>query len=101
MKHTEGPWQIEDLEKGDAIYVTVPGKTICILYRYFACPTAPNETENKANAHLIVTAPQMLECLTELTDLIDGLCKAGYPTGRSSYFKAISVIKKAKGEFNE
>ena len=58
-KHTSGPWR----KQGNIIFGKTIGESVARLY------ALGSETE-KANANLIVTAPELLEALKEASDYI-------------------------------
>lgn len=63
MKHTEGPWMVIDSEREDSL----PGEQQVIGSRGgLVCDLMPTLTplaieESKSNAHLIASAPELLE----------------------------------------
>ena len=56
----------------------------------------PDFNEGRANAQLIVTAPELLESLQIMVELFDNNCPEG-TTGQSACNQSKSVINKALG----
>jgi hypothetical protein len=88
LKHTAGPWNFIDkeLEEGDIL--------ICNGARQWIATLTPRMgiIDNKANARLIASAPEMLE------ELI-GVAKVFKHQGHGILFKqTVSIIEKATGE---
>jgi hypothetical protein len=92
-KHTPGPWWFSEVENGNyqigqgdsALATTIPiwnGLQI----------TERKPDEDKANAHLIAAAPELLEALE---DAIDKLNDADMHEGFVA--RALDVIAKARG----
>jgi len=84
-KHTKGPWKIEVNNAADFQVVTEK-YDVCIVGN-------ENDDYNKANAHLIAAAPEMLEALEKIA--ISTEC----PDWLGDW--VLPVIMKAKGESNE
>ena len=81
MKHTPGPWKIYDINSSSAHIGTVSTrpnagwgyKTICHFYEDVSDPYDPSEDLEtfpnfKANAKLIVKAPDLLNILKEVVE---------------------------------
>lgn len=94
VKHTPGPWQIN----GSHIYSADPEREI------IAQAQAPNLI---ANAHLIAAAPEMLEALKQVADLLRdhvveqtaraGRVWSGERSNPMALNAAYAVIAKASG----
>ena len=108
MTHTPGPWQVEQMPFGgppgwevsscedtysqDELFVTVWGSGEC----------------TEADAHLIAAAPEMLEVLEDLVDILEkaarsemddeGMVLVSYGAVYFALSKAHDVIRKARGE---
>ncbi len=90
LKHTPGPWEIDDLN----IYSKLK-RWICDL------PWLPNlnDEAGKANARLIAAAPEMLQIIIELLkDCINQYPPIRKKTWQQYYKDEISVIEKATGK---
>ena len=67
-KHTEGPWEVERVNKAD-LRITAPSRHIAKLVRY---GSAVEQNMDFGNAALIAAAPDMLAALeNSLTDADD------------------------------
>lgn len=96
-KHTPGPWRIEfvkDVSSGSV------GSHIIRLgneWEYLAFHKSGSTPDvEKANAHLIAAAPEMLEALENLLQFVDSIPDI---TNEHSKMKAArDAIKKARGE---
>lgn len=63
-KHTPGKWEVRDLIVGVDLNQPLKSLTICKIYG--------NDKETQANAHLIASAPELLEaCKSALSSLLD------------------------------
>ena len=60
-----------------------------------------DRAEQEANARLIAAAPELLEALEELADLVDDLVDGIYRPDSFTTQPARAAIAKAKGESNE
>lgn len=110
MKHTPGPWEIDGHNLTAVIHnegsVTWPQwKHVCNCDYGYADPEKHFE-ENKANAHLIAAAPEMLEALESVMRLQKLIeypndvkeCHVGEAMAVSGMLqKVIRVVNKAKG----
>lgn len=94
--YTKGPWEWKDDDRDKfGLYRIHPG----VLATNLSDGTPWGDDIDKANAHLIAAAPELLEAL-------DNVVKACFHyTGEGqedyvqhSYYAAIAAIKKAKGE---
>ena len=105
MTHTPGPWKVD----GSFVYALEPAKWLgnsTFQNRFWASVQAPSSTpsdEIYANAHLIASAPDLLDALEKLAHLHsceqEGLL-SGRPTAAQWYEaveEASNAIKKAKG----
>ena len=107
-KHTPGPWQVMGGERLVWVSAHLAGPSdICDLYHYSA--KAPENDgfvlkENaEANAHLIAAAPDLLEALEGLWDVVEGAIQSGdwqidgACDPDAELHRAERAIKKAKG----
>ena len=116
-KHTPGPWIAFDM--GNGMRVT-PASVEEDLIPHFSAtqneiahlkPTAGREgpfdeelwAEQKANAHLIAAAPQMLELLNKIAELIEQDANGGQDYDSHVYASGIlteveRVLAKVRGE---
>lgn len=88
-KHTPGPWTkgpYGDLYGSNGIPVQVYGTGM-------GSTTLPDET-SKANAALVIAAPDLLEALKNLVEVLDGLFDDGPVRGIE---EARAAIAKAEG----
>ena len=71
--HTPGPWEVKEDTISKAVWITNDAVSGDICDLYFRsneeCIKYPNA---KANAHLIASAPELLEALKECLVLIEG-----------------------------
>ena len=106
MKNTKGKWQISNLGNlygfKDCIVSEVKDET---YPKYTDSPTKINviatmqywnKDENKANANLIASAPEMLEALKAMTKLFEE--RVPCPNNTQRYKQAIKAIAKAEGK---
>lgn len=108
---TPGPWEYVPSTDHHGPYVTSEfGSTICDLYTM----SHPKEwsTANGGpskpipflaemadpNARLIAAAPNLLEALTELSDLMDGVMNGSYKPDSFTLQPARAAIAKATGQ---
>lgn len=105
MKHTPGPWVVT-VDGGSAIIKEVNG-TGSAGYRCTICQISERSEyltdRDKANAHLIAAAPEMLEALEDLVKDMQSIYASEYrgfrvPDEDPSLISYINLIKKAKGE---
>lgn len=89
-EHTPGPWKTRETEEHwGRINVHIEGPDDLEL----ACAYQRTSSENKANARLIASAPEMLAALEELLDI------EGPQPGTAAWAdKTRALIAKAKGE---
>jgi TPP-dependent trihydroxycyclohexane-1,2-dione (THcHDO) dehydratase len=90
-KHTKGPWSV-DFSTGHAS-INSNDKTIGHIH----VPSFEIKPEDKANAHLIAAAPEMLEALNQMVkawETQDWFQKGS----RKILDNAVDVLKKARGE---
>lgn len=95
-KHTPGPWTMDEVrtDSGRAFRIGSgemlrAGKGCCIIYD----DHGGGDNERKANARLIVTAPDLLTLLQELIDI------EGPQPGSSAWaVKVQAAIAKATGD---
>lgn len=73
MGHTPGPWEVvEDTQDEDiTIQADIGDETVDVALVYGA-PLLEDGSENEdiANAHLIAAAPELLECLEVLNEIV-------------------------------
>jgi hypothetical protein len=93
-KHTPGPWALR--EDSCVIVDSVVG------YPIAGTRTKRPEDENRANAHLISAAPDLLEALQEITDdysdRFDLDSPSTNPGIKTSIARARAAIAKANGQ---
>jgi hypothetical protein len=78
MKHTPGPWQLEDADPNEEFEIFVPAQpcgryniaTVCYGY------DEPFESQQHANAKLIAAAPEMLDALKKARHWLEGWASA-------------------------
>lgn len=93
-KHTLGPWKAQSI--GDAFYIESLNGLVAETK-----PRLLNSEEEEANAHLIASAPELLEALVFVTEELRGYASEydGPSVGTSRKISAaLSAIAKAKGE---
>ena len=66
-KHTPGPWR----KQGNIIFGNAIGTSVCKLYTQHIPNEKSGAVEERANAQLIAAAPDMLEALEIVFELID------------------------------
>jgi len=84
MKHTKGKWFANISGRQPLIYAEETGQSIAVCYDH------GGEEEVKANAHLIASAPELLEALKDALIYM----KERNPTG---YREALNIINEAEG----
>lgn len=105
-KHTPAPWRLSpsyEKLKNSSNKLTITSYTITgsneyggiILPILAKVYNFPNQIE--ANAHLIAAAPELLEALEGLLERFS-VWRSSDPEDGAAVKKAISVIKKARGE---
>ena len=91
--HTPGPWFTSTPNEGGGILIKpIPGQVVA------QCDELP---EMEANAQLIAAAPELLEALEEVTEILDMVLgfDGGYPPeANGPAIKARNAIAKARGE---
>ena len=97
MKHTPGPWELTtaNADTYKSLNYGVKGPeingsldfTICDM-----CDDGYDDETQKANAHLIAAAPDLLEALENIVALSEGSDRLDWP----EYIEAQKAIKKAK-----
>lgn len=89
-KHTPGPWRVGDAAVtvfGPKIVGPAPAETIATSIR------------NRANAHLIAAAPEMLDALEHAAIVLKARGDTGKDIGAMfTYLHVNNVLKKARGE---
>lgn len=100
MKNTKGPWRVTSSANGPTA-ISHAEDSYSVICRLDAKDPQPILI-NKANAHLIAAAPEMLEMLEKL---LPDICEYRhfYPDKGDEHphpaiSKIINLIKKAKGE---
>lgn len=102
-EHTPGPWTYSGDEDGD-FCIWGPGRNefLANVDQESFGPVPPMKIAfdiNQANARLISAAPELLDALEYLAFSFKAVCE-GYDQ-RPSYFQALEVIQKARGEAPE
>jgi len=98
-KHTKGEWKIEGDLDDIRITAVVPHNTNVIRQiAVVKCQDThiPNYEQSQADAKLIAAAPELLEQLSELTELIKGVMDLGALNGMSIKHAVHEVTHKAK-----
>lgn len=95
QKHTPGPWTVEKFTRENdwdrmRARVTDGQDTIAQLF------DSAFEDRNHANARLIAAAPELLEALEQILEIVN----LKMPIGNKSiaYGNMVAAIRKAKGE---
>lgn len=108
-KHTPGPWEWWDHLSGRPkgydlaeLFAAVPRRRILKLYGGAGLDALGKDPEQRANAHLIAAAPDLLEALEALVKnhcaLVDsGDCGNWNPTDEREVIDALAAIAKARG----
>lgn len=91
MKHTPGPWTVDDSVPDEAVYVMCPSGTIANVG-----PCGTPDDEDKANARLIAAAPDLLEALKNTLCYLEA--DSDDDTEREDYAQANAALAKAKRE---
>ena len=102
MKHTKGPWVLSP----DGIIEDVDGNYVVIF-----CPEGPyygrvamvyaecgRDCELVPNARLIAAAPDLLEALEEIVELMDAVNDGQYAIDSFTTQPAKEAIQKARGK---
>ena len=90
MKHTEGPWSAaEPRHNYDTVIRGPKGEPIAL-----ALIAGYTKQEGTANAALLAAAPDLLEALEEMVDLVELMCPFDGPQQRN----ARAAIARATGE---
>ena len=100
-KHTPGPWKVvSSYERDDAQF---PVAQIEYLYVISAIEDRSLLGTVQADARLIAAAPDLLEALSELVEIVQDAIDQRSAKYLDSFTlqPAISAIKKATGESNE
>ena len=84
-KHTEGPWEVERVNKAD-LRITAPSRHIAKLVRY---GSAVEQNMDFGNAALIAAAPDMLEALKECVTQEGAFC---FARDSKEYIKRLNAI---------
>lgn len=93
---TPGDWRVYRDNEGATNIAYVRGDShdgnfdgeVCVLYGQ----------DNEANARLIAAAPELLDALQELSDLVDAICDHEYEPDTFTTQPARAAIAKALGE---
>lgn len=94
MKHTKGPWKVTNSHNGPASIAHAEDSYTVICRLDAKDPQII--LNNKANAHLIAAAPEMLEALELAANI---LMNAGQkPLKGNNFYIIAQAIKKARGE---
>lgn len=93
LKHTPGPWQIDDCYEADLLNENPPRRETVweITNRDFG--NSPAYATSKADASLIAAAPELLEVLRTILDVYD----QHKIIGGTTYHDARAAIAKAEG----
>ena len=99
MKHTQGPWKFDASTRFFEIVGADGRNILSSIYADDRSDDAFNDSTDRANAHLIAAAPDMLE---ELEQLCEALNDSVLSTGSNTMDEEIlynirKIIKKAKG----
>lgn len=88
LNHSPGPWKCFHIAEANKIQIeTLSGHIVCEI-RLYARQRAP-----AANAHFISAAPDLFECLNNLSKILD----EGH-LGENLHTQMIRALAKAKGE---
>jgi hypothetical protein len=99
-KHTPGPWEVVEDDFDEALHITCEARAGMIpICKVDVGYDGPIEDEQHANASLITAAPDLLEALESVTELIELLVLVGdeKPENGSPCQLARAAIAKAKG----
>lgn len=94
-EHTPGPWEVS----GTAVLTSgnpVTQKAICRILG--PQDMGPSTEEGYHNARLIASAPQLLEALKELTELMQSVIDGGYKPDSFTLQPAQAAIRAAGGQ---
>ena len=97
-KYTPGPWTVDESHIDGAINA---GKRHVALANFYNChdeEVRVTRDQQKANAHLIAAAPEMLEALKKAVDALELADDSGTPGLRKIIAEADAAIRKAEGE---
>jgi len=100
MKHTPGPWNIAYYENDQYPAVVTNKYTVCMLDQDYFETEMPGE-EVRANAHLIASAPDLLEFIEEIAESFnfgDAIKDYADEDIFHKVMHARKLIKKARGE---
>ena len=99
MSHTPGPWEIIEVERFGKIHVYGPSN------KPIVADVNTYKHDGEANARLIATAPELLECLQSCLAYVKRYYKTLPDDGQEQDFLMVAVIypaeeaiAKAKGE---
>ncbi|KJJ61529.1 hypothetical protein RT21_20025 [Pseudomonas sp. 10B238] len=94
--HTPGPWIVDGSDISPANDV---GLGICAIspVDLGGAKVWHHGVETYANAHLIAAAPELLEALTELADLVEAIISGEYAPDSFTTQPARAAIAKARG----
>jgi len=93
MKHTPGPWTVSELMFGGEVsehHIFIE-PNVAVIER----KVAGHDQNDMADAHLIASAPQLLEALEAICNEQDA--QEGYATC-ATYDRARAAIRAARGE---
>jgi hypothetical protein len=100
--HTPGPWTIDEKEHGRRQVITAKRGVVAELANYGRADginAACFIEELKANARLIASAPELLDCLMSSVVFMEGVpMSCGCAESLSLIEKARAIIAQAKGE---
>jgi hypothetical protein len=95
-RHTPGPWI--GFNNGFKIWVRSEGN-LTIAPQYIADLSGQSDKEKAwADAQLMAAAPDLLEALKELVDLVEGVRDGSYKPDSFTCQPALAAIAKAEGK---
>lgn len=91
----QGDWKVDVTDEGDC-YVRIPGG-----HDWYFGDLETTDGCCFAVAQLVATAPELLDCLKELVDLMEAVIEGEYRPDSFTTQPARLAIKKAEGELND
>lgn len=100
MKHTKGPWSVINYRNTSDYTIRQDFKTYGINAKPIITSEGLEPENNLANAKLIAAAPEMLEALEDVKDVLDQCFTLIKTSGEAhrALEQINKVIKKAKGD---
>jgi hypothetical protein len=92
MKHTPGPWSLDELDSAGSIAIYQLNAPTRSALAELEIP----DVESEANARLIAAAPELLDALENLLALVEGECPSLLEDDHH-YTQVKAAIAKAKG----